>query len=77
MAYINMPYKKIGVFSQFEKKLSRETEKNPNFVYPGLRYTEKTKQNLHAKFFLESICFSKKFDLRLKKKQKVLGQFQI
>ena len=38
-----MPYKNIVVFSLFEKKLSRETEKNSIFVYPGLRYADKKK----------------------------------
>ena len=35
-------------------------------MYPGLRYAEKNKICMQ-KFFLESVCLSKTFDLRLKK----------
>ena len=67
-AYINMPYKKMGVLSVFEKKLSRETEKNPNFVYAGQRYAHQKLMNC-----LENVCLRSKFNLRLKKKGKIGG----
>ena len=41
--------KQLGVSSLFEKMLSRETEKNPTFVYPGLCYADK---NFFWKVFL-------------------------
>ena len=44
---------------------------NPKLVYPGIRYAHKKKLN-----FLCKIFFSK-FNLRLKKKQKILVQFKI
>ena len=52
--------------------LSREKEKNPILVYPGLRYTHK-KLKLHAKFFSKNVCLSTKIILRLKKTQKNFG----
>ena len=36
-----MPYKVNRVFSQFEKNYPEKRKKNPNFVYPGLRYAKK------------------------------------
>ena len=59
-----MPYKKTGV-----KKLSRDAEKTPIFVHRGLRYANK-KFKFASKYFLENVCLSTKFDLRLKKKRK-------
>ena len=45
-------------------------------MYPGLRYTNK-KKNLFAKFSLEKVCSSTKFDLRVKKKQKKMKKKSI
>ena len=72
-----MPYKRNkflrNEFLASLKNVSRETEKNPNFVYPELRYLEK---KISCKNFFGKCFFSEKLDLRLKKKQKKIGQFQ-
>ena len=68
----------MGVFSQFEKKIiQRKRKKNSNFVYPGLRYAEKKTKFACKKIFLESVCLSKKFNLRLRKKSKNVGAISI
>ena len=54
-AYINMPYKEIGVFSHFEKKFSRETEKIQILCIQD--YVMQNKKNLHATFFFGKCLF--------------------
>ena len=75
-AYINMPNKKTGVFS-LVKKLSRETEKTPIFVHRGLRCAYKKLKYACKIFFLENVCLSTKFDLRLKNNEKIFGAISI
>ena len=66
-----MPYKKLGFFSVFEKKLSIETEKNPIFVYPGLLYARKQLNFACKKFGFNFVRLSVQ-----KKQNKIMGQFQ-
>ena len=70
-AYIKCHTEELGVFSQFEEKYREKREKSNFFVYPGLRYADKIKQNLQATFFFENITLSTKFNL--KKEQKKIG----
>ena len=49
------------------KRAIQRNEKNPNFVYPGLRYADKKIKVFMQKFFLGKILLSTNFDLRLKK----------
>ena len=42
-------------------------------MYPGLRYADKKLNFACKKFFLNHVCLSIKFDMRLKKKQKRFG----
>ena len=69
-----MPNKKTRSLEHFWKMLSREKEKNPLLVYPGVRYTQK--KNFACKFFFsKNVCLNTKIILRLKKKhEKFFGR---
>ena len=73
-AYINMPYKKNRNFNQRKtypnfKNITRETEKNPIFVYSG-RYAGK-KLKFACKVFLEKVSLSTTFDFAVEKKREI------
>ena len=70
-----MPYKKTGNFSLFKKSYP-EKRKKLQFLCIVDYVMQTKKLNLHANFFLENVCLNTKFDLRLKKTKKFLGQFQ-
>ena len=67
-ACINTTYKKIGILSIFEKKISSEKKKSQ--YYHIQDYVMHTKNYiLHAKiFFSKNVCLRTKFDFWIKKK---------
>ena len=72
-----MPYKKYRSYRPFKKVLSKETEKNPILVYPGLRYAHQTiKFACKKKVFFSEYVFYKNRIAVEKKKQKKLQQIQ-
>ena len=70
-AYKIMLYKQKDVLSVFEK-FHPKKRKNLNFVYTRLRYA--LKKFCMQNFFLESVCLTTKFILRLKKTGALLKQ---
>ena len=69
-AYINTPYKKIGIFSVFEKIIKRKGKKNPNISVS--RTTLCTQKNYFCmqKSFLENVCLRTKKRFAVEKKSK-------
>ena len=71
-AFINIPYKKIGVLSVFEKVIQRNGKKS-NFCVSRTTFETQKFKFCMQKLFLENACLSTKFVLVLKKKQKIFG----
>ena len=72
-AYIKTPYNRNRNFQRFWKKnfFLCEKKKKPNLSYPGLRYAHKKLIFACKNFFSKNVCLRTKFDLRLKKKNKI------
>ena len=66
-----MPYKKYRSYRPFKKVLSKETEKNPILVYPGLRYAHQTIKFACKKkvFFSEYVFYKNRIAVEKKTKK--------